>query len=42
MSAPRKFTVGLVQMRCTPDAAHNLDNAISGIRDAAKRGAHIV
>jgi N-carbamoylputrescine amidase len=34
--------VGLVQMRCTADAAHNLDRALAGIDDAAARGARVV
>jgi N-carbamoylputrescine amidase len=42
MAAPRKFTVGLVQQRCTTDAEANLAKAIAGIREAAKRGAQIV
>src|ERR1051326_537580 len=37
-----KFTIGLIQMRCTKDAADNLARAIEKIREAAKRGAQIV
>jgi N-carbamoylputrescine amidase len=36
------FTVGLVQMRCDPVAAVNLERAITGIRQAAQQGAQIV
>jgi len=39
---PDKFTVGLIQMRCTKDAEENLSSAIEKIREAAKRGAQIV
>jgi len=42
MSAPRRFSIGLVQMRCTADTAANLERAIAGIREAAGRGARIV
>jgi N-carbamoylputrescine amidase len=37
-----KFTVGLLQMRSTKDAAENLERASRNIREAAKRGAQIV
>src|SRR5260370_39522346 len=37
-----KFTVGLVQMRCTRSADENLSRAIEKIREAAARGAHII
>jgi len=37
-----KFTVGLIQRKCSPDAADNLARTIAGIRQAAKRGAQIV
>src|ERR1700719_3207514 len=37
-----KFTVGLVQMRCTTDAEENLSRAIDHIREAAARGAQII
>jgi N-carbamoylputrescine amidase len=35
-------TLGLVQMRCTPEPAANLAKALKGIREAAGRGAQIV
>ena len=37
-----KFTIGLVQMRCTANADENLARAIEKIREAAKRGAQII
>src|SRR5262249_4066079 len=39
---PDTFTVGLVQMRCTPDPGANLDRAVAGIREAARKGAQII
>lgn len=36
------FTVGLVQMRCEPEPAKNLDRAVAGIHQAAQAGAQIV
>jgi len=39
---PDKFTIGLVQMRCTADADENLSHAIDKIREAAARGAQII
>jgi N-carbamoylputrescine amidase len=40
--ATNQVTLGLVQMRCTPDRDANLRKAIEGIRGAAGRGAQIV
>jgi len=37
-----KFTVGLIQMRCTPDPGENFARAEEKIRDAAARGAQII
>ena len=37
-----KFTIGLVQMKCTTNADENLSRAIAHIRKAAKRGAQII
>lgn len=43
MTAARKqVTLGLVQMKCVPDAAANLDKAVVRVREAAKSGAQIV
>ena len=39
---PRTVPVGLVQMRCTADAADNLARAVAGVRTAAAKGARIV
>ncbi|HUL14701.1 MAG TPA: carbon-nitrogen hydrolase [Terriglobales bacterium] len=39
---PEKFTLGLIQMRCTKNAADNLARATEKIREAASRGAQIV
>src|SRR5262245_5496130 len=36
------FTIGLVQMRCAPDAPTNLKKAEAAIAEAAKRGAQVV
>jgi N-carbamoylputrescine amidase len=37
-----KFSLGLIQMRCSQDAAANLEHAVSMIRQAAKAGADIL
>ena len=42
MSTPRRYSIGLVQMRCVSDGAANVERAIAGVREAAKRGATIV
>jgi N-carbamoylputrescine amidase len=39
---PSKFTVGLVQMRCSVDGDDNLARAVTGVREAARRGAQII
>ncbi len=36
------FTIGLVQMKCAPDAATNLDRAEAFVAEAAKKGAEVV
>lgn len=41
-SSPDHFTVALVQMRCEPEPAANLDKAIARLREAATAGAQIV
>jgi N-carbamoylputrescine amidase len=38
----KKFTIGLVQMRSTPNPEENLSHAIAKIREAADRGAQII
>ncbi|HEV3121064.1 MAG TPA: carbon-nitrogen hydrolase [Isosphaeraceae bacterium] len=37
----RSFTLALVQMRCSSDAAENLRLAVEGLREASGRGAHV-
>src|SRR6266704_224267 len=37
-----KFTIGLVQMKCTANAEENLSHAVEKIREAAARGAQII
>ena len=37
-----KFTIGLVQMKCTSNGEDNLARAMAGIREAQKRGAQII
>ncbi len=42
MTAPRDtLTLGLIQMRCSPDPATNLAHALELLRESAKRGARI-
>ena len=38
----KKFTLGLVQMRCTTNKEDNLTRAEDGIREAAVRGAQVI
>ncbi|HEV3041619.1 MAG TPA: carbon-nitrogen hydrolase [Candidatus Angelobacter sp.] len=40
--APEVFTVGLVQMSCSPDPEDNLRRAVSKVQEAAKSGAQII
>ncbi|MBA3975348.1 MAG: acyltransferase [Candidatus Solibacter sp.] len=44
MPAPsrREFTAGLVQMTCSNHQGENLEKAVTRVREAAARGAHIV
>src|SRR5215470_14500785 len=42
MRSVEKFSVGLVQMACSADAAANLEKAVTGVEDAARRGAGII
>jgi N-carbamoylputrescine amidase len=37
-----KFTIGLIQKKCSPDPKDNLNATLAAIRDAAKRGAQII
>src|ERR1700726_1967737 len=41
-NAAQTVTIGLIQRKCSPDPAENLSKAMSGIREAASRGAQIV
>ena len=41
-SVTRVLRLGLVQTRCTPDRAENLERALAGVREAAARGARVV
>jgi N-carbamoylputrescine amidase len=38
----KKVNIGLVQMSCSDNVADNMQKAISGIREAAAKGAQIV
>src|SRR5450631_1620927 len=38
----KKFTLGLIQMQCGEDRAHNLENAVERIAEAARLGAQII
>jgi N-carbamoylputrescine amidase len=40
--AEKNFTIGIVQMSCTPDPDANLECAIAHVREAAKRGAQLI
>ena len=40
--AERNFTIGIVQMSCTPDPDENMDRAIAHVREAAKQGAELI
>jgi N-carbamoylputrescine amidase len=42
MAPPQKFTLGLVQMRCSTDPRDNLERAITRVREAAKEGAQVI
>jgi len=38
----RNFTVGIVQMSCTPDPEQNMERAVAHVREAAKQGAELI
>ena len=42
MTAMRKFSIGLVQLACSADPKANLEKAIAGVEDAAKKGTAVV
>src|SRR6516162_8848674 len=39
---PSRFTVGLIQMSCSPRVDENLEKAVNHIKEAAHRGAQVV
>ncbi len=41
-SVAEKFTIGLIQMSCSPDPRENFAKAEARIREAASRGAQII
>ena len=42
MSTAKKFTLGLVQLKCDPEPRHNLEHAVERIGEAARRGADVI
>ena len=42
MAPPQTVTLGLVQMRCSPDPRDNLERAVERVRDAAHAGAQVI
>ena len=40
--AEKNFTIGIVQMSCTPEPGQNLERAIAHIREAAKQGVQLI
>lgn len=38
----RNFTIGIVQMSCTPEPEQNLEHAIAQVREAAAKGAELI
>ena len=42
MAVPERFSVGLIQMSCSPDPEKNLEQAVDMVREAAGRGARVV
>lgn len=38
----KKFSLGLLQMKCVPEPAHNLDHAVARIQEAARLGADVI
>ncbi|HVR62678.1 MAG TPA: carbon-nitrogen hydrolase [Polyangia bacterium] len=42
MASPRTFTLGLVQMRCSPSPDDNVARAVAHVRAAAGRGAQVI
>jgi len=42
MDAAKKFTIGLIQMSCSPDPQKNLEKAVARVKEAAGRGAQVI
>jgi N-carbamoylputrescine amidase len=42
MGSPRKFTLGLLQLRCGPNPVENLERALERIAAAARAGAQVI
>ncbi len=42
MAVPERFSIGLIQMSCSPDPEKNLEHAMEMVREAAGRGARVV
>jgi N-carbamoylputrescine amidase len=42
MDAPKKFSIGLIQMSCSPDPEKNLEKAVARVKEAAGRGAQVI
>jgi N-carbamoylputrescine amidase len=42
MARSDKFTIGIIQMSCSPDPEANLEKVVTKIRDAARRGAQVI
>src|SRR5271168_3344796 len=42
MDAAKTFSIGLVQMSCTPDPQQNLAKAVARVEEAAARGAQVI
>src|SRR5271155_1253399 len=42
MDAAKTFSIGLVQMSCTPDSQQNLAKAVARVEEAAGRGAQVI
>jgi N-carbamoylputrescine amidase len=38
----KNFTIGIVQMSCTPEPEENMERAIAHVREAAKQGAQLI
>jgi N-carbamoylputrescine amidase len=36
------FNIGLIQMHCTPEPNDNVSRAVAHVREAARRGAHVI